>query len=503
MARSGSASVLKRAGLALSGVLVLALPAGVVWLAQAQPAPEPAAVEIPSYTVSADKTSWVCAAAPTLPTASAGDDIAYDPELGTGGGQLSTEVRMMALGEPAAPELTFGEVGTEGAVAGTAAGLALAVATDIADPTVSVVTGSNGEVPLAGGLAVARADAGDLRGLSVSSCGQPITSAVLVGGSTSLGSSTRLVLSNPGQTVATVTLTGWSGTGPLPEIAPIVVPPGQVQALLLETISLSERLAIRVDVAGGRVVPTLQDSSLDGLIAAGTETIGPAADPATEVFFSAVPLLVADEAAANLRLLNPDEQAATVSVDLLGPDGPEALEGAQDTVIEPGSVLDISLAGVHEGQYGIRVSADVPVTGAVQLLRTGVAGDADPDTPPVDVAWLPATTAVDRGVLPIPAALVDTASVALTNAGEQTSDVTVVGYDAEGAVSGEQSVTLSAGSSAPVTVPAGTVLLELTGQGLLASAVLTSAAADGTLISAVNITGDPFSEQQVGVRVGG
>src|SRR5690606_40144427 len=85
-------------------------------------------------------------------------------------------------------------------------------------------------------------------------------------------------------------------------------------------------------------------------------------------------------------------------------DGAAQLEGAVGSVVEPGTVVDISLAGVPSGSYGLRVTSDEPVTGAVRTVRTGTAGEDDPDTPPVDVAWTPATQPADRGVVPIPTA---------------------------------------------------------------------------------------------------
>lgn len=503
MATTRVRAVLRRVGLAVSGLLVVALTAGVVAAASLQAPPEATVREVEPQTVSSGATTWVCAPAPLLLTEGAGEDLEYDPDLDTGGGQISTRVELTAIGTGEAPQMSVGVLGGDAAGSDTAGVVATTSQPDVRAPFVGVVEPIGDAVPLVAGLSVARADSGDLRGLSVTGCQQPVTGAVLVGGSTELGSSARLVLSNPGDTAATVTLSGWGATGPLPEVAPIVVPAGGVRELLLETISLEPRIAIRLDVDGGRVVPTLQDTALDGFIPAGTEIVGPTADPTTELTVAGVDLTSAEGAAAALRLVNPGETAAAVTVEMLGPEGAFVLEGAQDSVIEPGTVADISLAGVPDGQYGLRVTSDVPVTGAVRLARTGTAGEDDPDTPPVDVAWLPASAPVDRGVLPIPTKLVDSVRLTVTNPGEAAIDVAVTGYDAAGEVVGESSIPLEAGQTQLVDAPEGAIAVVLEGDGLVGSLLLTADAADGPLVSASPIVADPYTEQSVAVRVAG
>jgi hypothetical protein len=494
--------VLRPIGLLLSGVVVVALTGAIVAIASLQGPPVTEVRPIDAVSVGAGSTTWVCAPAPVVFTEAAGVDVDYDPDLGTGGDAVSTVVELAAIGDGEAPVMTVGGIGEDGEEADSAGGaLTLETRTDVADPQAAVVEPTAAGVPLVGGLTVARADSGDLRALSATTCQQPVTSAMLVGGSTELGSSARLVLSNPGATAATVTLTGWGSTGPLPEIGQVVVPAESVRAVLLEAISLEPRIAIRIDVEGGRVVPTLQDSSLDGLIASGTETIGAAADPATTLTIGAVRLVDDDAARASLRLVNPADEAATVTVELLGPDGPFALEGAVDSVIEAGTVVDISLAGPPNGRYGIRVTSDVPVTGAVTMSRTGTPGEDDPDTAPVDIAWLPASAPVDRGVLPIPTAMVDAVGASVTNPGDAAVDVSTTSYDASGEVLEEGVLPVAAGATVTLPVPEGTVAVVVAGEGILASVVATADAADGTLIAAYPVVGDPYVEQSVQVRV--
>lgn len=501
MASSRGSGLLRRIGLALSGLLVLALTVGIGLAATVAEAPTSRDVEIAPLGVGAGPTTWLCAPAPTLITAEAGTDVEYDPDLGTGGGAVSTLADVTAIGPSDSPRMVVGPLGEEATDAGSAGVVATHSQPEITDPYVAVVEPFSKGVPLVGGISIARADGGDLRGLSVSPCRQPLTSALLVGGSTELGASARLVLSNPGETTATVTLSGWGATGPLPDMPQLVVPAGGVRTLLLETVSLEPRLAVRVDVDGGSIVPSIQDSSLDGLIAAGTEVVTAAADPATVLTVAGVRLSEDEGAAALLRLANPGIEPATVRVEMLGPDGAAVLAGAEASVIEAGTVADISLAGLPEGDYGVRVTSDVPVTGAVRLARTGTAGEDDPDTPPVDIAWLPATEPVTSGVLPLPTGLVDGVLASVTNPGSEQVEVTVRSYDELGQAIDVSTLPVAAGATVGLDIPEGARAVVLQGDELLASAVVTGDAADGTLISAYPITGDPYTEQSVSVRV--
>lgn len=508
MASSRVTAALRRVGLILSAVLVVALTAGVAAFARWLPDPVTQDVVVEQQEVGVGPTTWVCPPVPVLPTAAAGDDLDYDDELGTGGGTVATLVDLLALDpDGAAPGLTAGPIGADpaDAVEGDAAGpLASLSLPGAAETVVGVVEPTDdGAVPLVGGLGLARADEGDIRGLTASTCQQPVTTALLVAGSTELGSSARLVLTNPGETAASVSLTGWGATGPLSEVAPVVVPAGGVREMLLQTISLEPRLAIRIDVEGGRVVPSIQDSALDGLVPAGTEMIGTTADPATLLALGPVSINDAPGASALLRLVNPGDEPATVAVEMLGPDGAEALEGAESSVVEPGTVVDISLAGVPNAQYGVRVTSDQPVTGAIRIARTGTAGEDDPDTPPVDVAWLPASAPLQRGVIPVPSDLVDSVAIGVANPAGEAVEVAVAGYDVAGQVVHEDEVDLPAGATARLEVPDDVVALVLSSEGVLASQTLVAEAGDGPLVAMVPMVPDPDIEQSVAVRVAG
>src|SRR5690606_2833905 len=113
----------------------------------------------------------------------------------------------------------------------------------------------------------------------------------LVGGSTALGASARLVLQNPGATPASVTLRVWGPTGAL-ELAgapEYLVVPGEEEVVLLEGVAAEQpHMVVEVTAQGGLVAAYLQDSRTDGLVPAGVDLVTGSAPPATTQVVPAV-----------------------------------------------------------------------------------------------------------------------------------------------------------------------------------------------------------------------
>ncbi|WP_369369639.1 DUF5719 family protein [Promicromonospora sp. Populi] len=259
---------------------------------------------------------------------------------------------------------------------------------------------------------------GDLRGLVAGPCTLPAVEHWLVGGSTSVGSSGRLVLQNPGRTPATVTLQAWGASGPvvLGSQSLVVVPPGEQVVTMLEAIAPDQgRLALHVTAEGGRVGAYVQHHRIDGLVPAGADLIVAGGAPAST---TAVPGVLStgeavdDPHAPRLDLLAPGAEAGTAHLAVLGPDGPVRLRGGEEVALEPGQVTTLPLGGLPEGAYTVVVDADVPVVAGAALDRQGSAAGSEGvaavlDDDPYDRAWLPgqvvpATGAVADGAVAIP-----------------------------------------------------------------------------------------------------
>ena len=358
----------------------------------------------------------------------------------------------------------------------------------------------NGEKPIgAVGVTTTLSADGDLRGLAAAPCTPPEAISWIVGGSTALGSSAELRLTNPGTTsvTATIHLYGSVGEISLPSDGQVVVPPGKTMGVLLEAAGTDPRLALSLEAVGGTLVPALVTESLDGETAAGTEVLTGGAAPATDLTIPGVALVdaadqgeTAPDAAAGapdssdapaVRLVNPGSETATVSISMIGSDGEQSLPGADSVAVDPGAVFDVSLSGVPAGEYGVRVSSDSPVAAGVRLVRS--AGEYPERSGALlhDVAWLQAATpaAGEAGSIALPRGEGLTSSLVLTNSGQEPAAVTLA--SADGAWT--QEVDVPAGSTVTPEVPA-----EVTAAAVVTAKVSGNAA--GTLIAAVPAVAD-------------
>lgn len=394
------------------------------------------------------------------------------------------------------------------------------------DAATSLGAGDGGVLTMepAGDQAVSAASAvttlttgGDLRGLTAAPCTQPSAVAWIVGGSADLGASADLRLDNPGVTAVTakVTLYGSSGRLSLPSNGEVTIPAGKSESMLLETSgSQDERIAISIEADGGSLVPSLVTESLDGETAAGVDVLTPGAAPSTSLTIPGVQVLeaakqgdAADESSGAassessvVRVANPHDEPASVSITMLGPEGPTPLPGAQEVEIDPGSVFDLSLKGVEPGTYGVQVTSDRDVAAAVRLVRSAGEYPARSGSLVHDEAWIQpaAEGSLSRAVLAVPRGEGLTSAVTLANSGAQrTISLAAVGGD------WRKEVTLPAGGATAVEVPAEVTALTLTAQGqagstgdaegLAAATIVTAEAtgeAAGTLISVIPALAD-------------
>lgn len=255
---------------------------------------------------------------------------------------------------------------------------------------------------------------GDLRGMVAGPCAAPAVEHWLVGGSTAVGSSGRLVLQNPGRTPATVTLEAWGASGPvvLGSQSLVVVPPGEQVVTMLEAVAPDQsRLALHVTAEGGRVGAYVQHHRIEGLVPAGADLVVGGGAPVTTTAVSGVLSTgeaVDDPHAPRLDLLTPGDRSGTATLSVLGPDGPVRLRGGEEVDLEPGRVTTLPLGGLPAGSYTVVVDADVPVVAGAAVDRKGTAAEeAVIDDDPYDRAWLtgqvvPTTGVVADGAVAVP-----------------------------------------------------------------------------------------------------
>ncbi|TRW43653.1 DUF5719 family protein [Georgenia yuyongxinii] len=506
-----STRALRRIGTTASAVLLLAAAAGAVVAGQYYAPADATAVPAPLVDVPAGPVTVVCAGPPT-PTS--GHGMAVDPTLGQADVTPTTRTELLTVPRGDAPAAEASYAPLDGAPQELQpAGDSRVLRTDATGSAIVRAQPAGETSALLAGATLARTTGGDLRGLSATACQTPATTTWLVGGATEPGASAQLVLTNPGRTPATVNVTAWTslGVAQAPLLTGIVIAPGAQAAVLLEgALTGDPRLALRVDAAGGEVTAAVQDLRLNGFVPAGVDVVAPATAPALALTVPGVLLgetTLDDAATSAVRLVNPGAEVATAKVRLLGPDGATELPGAQAVALDPGAVLDLSLAGIAPGAYAVSIQADRPVTGAVVLARTGTPGELDPDVAPVDRAWTGAAEPRTTAILPVPALgeLVEAATVTLSNPAAVPVDVELVPTTRAG-TRGEP-VTVTVPAEATVATPVGDLggavaAVQLSAaDGVVAAVVLTVQAPDGELISVLPAVSDPHAERAVRVDV--
>ncbi|MDN4478266.1 DUF5719 family protein [Demequina sp. SYSU T00039] len=301
------------------------------------------------------------------------------------------------------------------------------------------------------GASVERVGGGDVAGLAAAGCTAPSQEQWLVGGSTALGSSARLVLTNPTEASTEVTVTYYGPLGQVDDRTVVSVAAGGQQDLLIEGVAAeTAALVTRVTATGAGVVAAIQDSRLDGFQPAGTDWVVPSASPARSLVIAGVGS-AADGAETLLRLMAPE--GATLDLALLTGQGAATWGGVSALELEPGVVTEVVVPQVDAG--AITIEADAPVTAAAMVRVPRAVIDGPRDAQAWDLAWSPAQAIADG----MPRSV---------RVGEHTTAVVVyaptVGTFTLTDASGAEVVsrTLSAGTvaSLPLDVAAGT---ELTG----------------------------------------
>lgn len=407
-------------------------------------------VERPPVSVSAQPPASASVAACVGPLLASGRDSSQAAQLAdaaaqalTAGASAGEQVESAPL---AAPDVSGG--------AGPAALLA--------QPSAA---GGRTDLAAAGSSRVAAAD---LAGFAASSCARPAPEAWLVGGAATTGASDLVILTNPGDVPALVSLTVYGATGLAAPAAGkgIVVAARTQRVVPLAALAIGEESpVVHVLSSQAPVRAALQTSLTRVLVPGGVDQVGDAGAPATNLVIPGVPVTVppGDEGSSNvttsLRLLSPSG-AGTATVEVQGSAGTVQ---SQTVPLLDGVPLRLDLAGLPVGTYTVRVSSDTPVTGAA-WSTTGFGTGSD-------FAWFtpahplrePSLLAVAAGPAPV-----------LTLASSEAAPQIVTLSDAEGR--DPQQVAVPAGGTATVAVEADRMYL-LTPDGGGAAAAITYAAA--------------------------
>jgi hypothetical protein len=254
-----------------------------------------------------------------------------------------------------------------------------------------------------------RADS--ISGLAAASCGEGSTDQWLVGGSTEVGRTTLLMLSNALDVDATVSIEVFGEKGPVdaPGMSGLVVSAGTQRIISLAAYApnLLEPV-VHVVTTGGQVLASLQQTTTRIVTPSGVDFVQPGAAPARTQIIPGVALngmanqeseggTVTSDLAPTIRVLIPGPTGAEVSASIVGSSGKPTVVKAR---VQPGRTLQLPFTGVTDGIYTVVVTSSVPVIAGVRTIQ-GSADQPAPLTPVVTAD--PATGSGDAPAAAAPA----------------------------------------------------------------------------------------------------
>ncbi len=251
-------------------------------------------------------------------------------------------------------------------------------------------------------------------GLAGAACQNPSSDIWLVGGSTSTGRESLLIIRNPSPVDATVDLEiyGEEGLLELPGLSGLAVTSGKTLVLPMAGLAPKAKTFVtHVTSKGGAIAAWLQVKSVRGLAAAGLDYVSPSIGASLSQVIPGIFIRGAADAAAlasanadyadlaqTIRVFVPGEKEANIKVQILGANAKTFGTVILQT-LKPGAVTDVSISGLTDGDYVAVLESDVPVQSAARLSRTDKT-----KVPATDFTWLQAAQAIDGArVVSVPA----------------------------------------------------------------------------------------------------
>jgi hypothetical protein len=296
-------------------------------------------------------------------------------------------------------------------------------------------------------------------GLASTGCVAASGDSWLVGGSTAIGRTTLLSLSNPTDVAATVTLQIWGENGAItaPGMTGIVVAPDGQRVLSLA--GFAQKLnspVLHVVSRGGLVVAALQQSTVRGVEPGGLDLSEAGNAPARSVVIPGVVIAHAvgvqkrlgeagfEDLASTLRMFLPGSAPTTAEVTVIPENG--GSKGKSTSVqLQQGTVQDLALDQLSDGDYTVIIEAQAPIVAA---LRTSTASSAA-HAPPTDFAWLSSSVPLHAPTL-VTIAPDAAAKLHVQNPSAKAITVALTGFGAP-----DVTLKVPATSSAAVTVVPG------------------------------------------------
>lgn len=325
------------------------------------------------------------------------------------------------------------------------------------------------------------ARATNLAGLAAANCVRPAADSWLVGGDTSPGRETLLVMANPSPVDSTVNLELLGSGGPVeaPGLSSISVPASQTTVVAISSVAPNlATFAVHVVASGGAIGAWLETRTVRGLTAGGVDFIGPAIAASKTLSIPGV-FLRGSTASARLqalgetysdlqpvlRIANTSKRVASVTAQLVS-----ATSGAFGTVLQQdvaaNSVVDVPITGLQDGDYAALLRSDAPVRAAVRFARV-----KDKQT---DFAWAQAS-APSLGPIGFSAPAGAVTKLSLVNASRKSANISV----------GGTKVALSANSALTITVAPGASQL-ISADGVVSASTVIDVAGNVSVLPVID-----------------
>jgi hypothetical protein len=465
----------------VTGALVIAVVAAVVAAA--------ATVPLPSVPASGAVRSAPSTVVTPVPTAEQLVCPGGLLRLASASGEGATKASSLGVADTESGASTGSVTGKAFSTSDAGTGGSAAAPQLLSSPPVAV--GSKAPTIVAGAQSESIAT-DEFAGLASAACSAPSGDVWLSGGATSVGRTTLLMLANPSDVLATVSIHifGENGAVTAPGTDGIIVAPRGQRVLSLAGFAPGlVSPVVHVQSAGGQVVATLEQSTVRGIQPGGMDFVGGSASLERT---SVIPGVVVTDTSAvqgqlgqsgfedlqtTLRVYLPGVKSAQVSVSVVSETG--ALAGKAITAeLNAGKVTDLPIDSLPDGSYTIIVRAPVPVLASVRVSTAGSAAVANR----TDFAWLTSAPLLTTTALATIATGM-TPAIHFDNPTKKNETVTLTPVGATDATgSGQLTVTVPAGAAVTSPVVAG-VTYRLGGYTGLYAAV--SGVTDGGVTSYV------------------
>lgn len=238
-----------------------------------------------------------------------------------------------------------------------------------------------------------------LDGLTGAACQRPSNNLWFIGGDTSTGRESLLVIKNVTNVDSTVALEIFNERGKVTGsgMSGISVAAGKTTVIPLASyVPKTKTFTTHVVSRGGLVAAWVQQKTIRGLAAGGVDYVAPTSMFSTTQVIPGVFIRGAADAAKlignadfvdlvpTLRVFVPGTKAATFTAQILGSTAKTFGTVVRQTVAG-GTTADFALPGLQDGDFVAILKSDVPVGGSIRLHRVLKTR--------VDFAWLSAASA--------------------------------------------------------------------------------------------------------------